>query len=224
MVDPWAGVPAAFTADEAERYAAAGYARSPEPGTRPVLLVIDVTYEFCGRNPAGSASGRAAGPAAWEAIGRIARLVQAARGAGVPVIYSRNAPRRHPVEQGGWRHTTGGQGPAEGLDIVAEVAPQEGDLVVDKTKPSPFFGTPLASWLLDLGADTVFVTGISTSGCVRAAVTDAFSYNLRTFVVADAVADRSRTSHDVGLFEMRQKYAGLVGTDWLVSWLGSAGQ
>jgi maleamate amidohydrolase len=60
------------------------------------------------------------------------------------------------------------------------------DLVVTKTKPSAFFGTPLASVLTYLGADTLIVTGI------------------------ECVADRSLTSHQVNLFDMDMKYADVV--------------
>ncbi|HZD03593.1 MAG TPA: isochorismatase family protein [Longimicrobiales bacterium] len=209
-----------FSESEVATFRRAGYGKTIRAGTRPVLLVVDATYEFCGRRDADAASHpKAGGAAAWDAIDRLASLVPAVRRAGIPVIYSRNAPRIHPVEKGSWGRKTSDQGPAGDLEIVAEIAPAATDLVVEKTKPSAFFATPLASWLLELGADTVLVTGGTTSGCVRATVTDAFSWNLRPFVVVDAVFDRSPTSHDVNLFEMEQKYAGLVETPQLLEWL-----
>ena len=84
---------------------------------------------------------------------------------------------------------------------------QEGELVLAKEKPSAFFGTPLASHLVALGADSLIVCGTTTSGCVRSTVVDAFSYNYRVTVVEDATFDRSATVHDVNLFDMDQKYA-----------------
>lgn len=212
-----------FGEDEIRAFRSSGYGRIPQPGEVPVIIVVDVTYEFCGRARPGattlSSSPKSAGDSAWYAIDKLKGLLPAARSAGVPVIYTMNERRTHPVEVGGWSRKTSPQsGPAD-LEIVAEIAPEEGDLVVRKTKPSAFFGTPLASWLTEIGADTVFVAGTTTSGCVRATVTDAFSHNLRTLVVTDSVFDRSRTSHEVNLFEMQQKYAGLVETEPLVHWL-----
>src|SRR5436305_14650382 len=75
-----------------------------------------------------------------------------------------------------------------------------------------FFGTPLASYLIDLRVDTLVVTGCTTSGCVRGSVVDAFSYNFRVSVPSDAVYDRSQVSHAVNLFDMAEKYADVMTT------------
>ncbi len=82
--------------------------------------------------------------------------------------------------------------------------------MVTKSKPSAFFGTPLASMLTYLGVDTLVVTGMVTSGCVRATVVDAFSHNYRVVVPIECVADRSATSHQVNLFDMDMKYADVL--------------
>ena len=94
-----------------------------------------------------------------------------------------------------------------GYDFVAEIAPQPGDVLIPKKHPSAFFATPLASHLIDLQADTLVVTGCTTSGCVRGSVVDAFAFNFRVLVAEDAVYDRSRVSHAVNLFDMSEKYA-----------------
>jgi maleamate amidohydrolase len=94
--------------------------------------------------------------------------------------------------------------------IVEKIAPQDGDFVISKKKPSAFFGTPLASYLVDLGVDQLIVAGCVTSGCVRATVFDAFSYNFRVAVVEEATFDRIPLSHEVALFEMDAKYADVV--------------
>ena len=91
------------------------------------------------------------------------------------------------------------------------MAPREGDVLLPKKHPSAFFATPLVSHLIDFAADTLVVTGCTTSGCVRSSVVDAFAYNFRVLVAEDAVYDRSRVSHAVNLFDMAAKYAD-VGT------------
>jgi nicotinamidase-related amidase len=58
---------------------------------------------------------------------------------------------------------------------VAEIAPQDGDLVIVKPKVGACFGTLLAFWLITMCADTVLVTGLLTSGCARPIVVDAAS-------------------------------------------------
>jgi maleamate amidohydrolase len=94
--------------------------------------------------------------------------------------------------------------------IVPELAPRPGELIVRKTQPSAFFGTGLAGWLVRQGVDTVVVTGCTTSGCVRASVVDALSYNFRPVVARDGVGDRSLAAHEANLFDMEQKYADLM--------------
>ena len=97
--------------------------------------------------------------------------------------------------------------PEKGYEFPAEIAPREGDVLLPKKHPSAFFATPLASHLIDLQADTLVVTGCTTSGCVRGSVVDAFAFNFRSLVPHDAVYDRSATSHAVNLFDMASKYA-----------------
>lgn len=82
--------------------------------------------------------------------------------------------------------------------------------MVCKAKPSAFFGTPLLSVLIDLGVDSLVVCGGTTSGCVRATVVDAFSYNLAVAVAAEATFDRIEASHWMSLYDLNLKYAEVV--------------
>lgn len=209
-----------FTDEEISRYEAGGYGQVLEPGDKLAVVVVDATYEFCGRPaPSPSEEWKSPDSSARKAIDNLVLILEAARGAGIPIIYSKNQARIHPAQQGSWAWKTLAQATGDDLEIVREVAPQPGDLVVEKTKPSAFFGTALASYITSLGVDTLLITGSTTSGCVRATVVDAFSNNLRAFVVVDCVFDRSRTSHEVNLFEMQQKYAGLVEAKPLIRWM-----
>ena len=77
-------------------------------------------------------------------------------------------------------------------------------------KPSVFLGTPLLSFLVLLGADSLIVAGTTTSGCVRATVVDAFSNNYRVAIVEEGCFDRSQASHALSLCDMNAKYADVV--------------
>lgn len=224
-IDPLELASGVFADGELETYRSAGYGRAAVPGIRPALLIVDVTYAFTGDRSGGTDYALACGPPAWEAIDRMTELVRAARQSQIPVIYSRNQPRTTVAEAGGWSAKLDrGPEPPRAHEIVDELAPEPGELVITKSKPSAFFSTPLASWLVQLGVDTVLVGGGSTSGCVRATVVDAFSWNFNPFVIAEATFDRSPTSHQVNLFEMNQKYATVVGVEQARDYLGAVQQ
>jgi maleamate amidohydrolase len=100
-----------------------------------------------------------------------------------------------------------------GSAIVPELAPAAGELVVRKTAPSGFFGTPLAGWFTQRGVRTLMVAGSTTSGCVRASVVDAMCHGFRPVVVSDCVGDRALAPHEANLFDMEQKYAAVMDRD-----------
>jgi maleamate amidohydrolase len=93
---------------------------------------------------------------------------------------------------------------------VPELAPRPGELVLEKRFPSGFYGTSLHSYLTACQADTVIVTGNSTSGCVRATAVDAVSAGFRVIVPRQCVADRVPLSHLVNLFDIDAKYGDVM--------------
>lgn len=97
--------------------------------------------------------------------------------------------------------------------IVPQLQPGTGELVLRKIHPSAFFGTSLASWLAQRGVQTLMIAGCTTSGCVRASVVDAMCHGFRPLVVTDCVGDRSLPAHEANLFDMNQKYATLMPRD-----------
>lgn len=195
---------------------AAGYRGSVGLGTSVALLVVDATYAFCGDAPmpileAVAHRRHACGEQAWQAVEVMAGLVATARGNGVPVIYTKPGFTGRASERGLWDEKNARRDDDEyGSRIVAELTPEPDDLVIVKEGPSGFFGTGLLSRLMKMRVDSLLVCGGTTSGCVRATVVDAFSYNLRTSVVADATFDRVPASHWMSLFDMRLKYADLL--------------
>ncbi len=209
---------------------AAGFGADSGLGDRPVLLVIDVSYAFCGdkREPILDSVKRwklSCGEAAWDALPVIRRLIDAAREKRVPVIYTTGYARDDKWDRGSWtwknpRGEGSQKAPVEppstnrdGNDIMDEIAPGPQDIVVWKQKPSGFHEAPLQSYLQLLKADSLIVAGTTTSGCVRATTVDAFSNNYRVAVVEDACFDRADISHAVSLLDLHAKYADVVSCD-----------
>ncbi len=93
---------------------------------------------------------------------------------------------------------------------ACKLTARPGDLVIGKTCPSSFNGTPLLHYLRQTGADTVIVCGESTSGCVRAAVLDAQALRYKVGIVGECCFDRTQASHWINLFDMHQKYGEVI--------------
>jgi nicotinamidase-related amidase len=207
---PWSDY---VTEEEERRYLAAGFGREGGMGQRPALLIIDVQYRTIGTREAPFWDSieefkTSCGDAGWQAVRHIAPLLERFRKLHLPVIYPHVAPKQS-FDKG----RLAAKVPelmsiaSQGYAFVEEVAPRDDDVLLPKKHPSAFFGTPLASYLIDLGCDGVVVTGCTTSGCVRSSVVDAFSYNFRVTVPEECVYDRSPAAHAVNLFDMAYKYA-----------------
>lgn len=202
-----------------------GFGADQGLGVRPALLVIDATLKFMG-TPGLSLHQSieqwplSCGPYAWSAVPGISRTLALFRERGFPVFYTIGEDRADALSQGRWHgknarivQTT--EEEAKVNQIVSELAPAAGDVVIRKIKPSAFFGTPLASYLNELKIDSLVVTGCTTSGCVRATVVDAFSLNYRVVIPSDAVFDRFELSHEVSLFDLSLKYADVLSSQLL---------
>lgn len=201
---------------------AANYARAYNTrvgfGTRPALILID----FCEGYFDPSCDLYAG---VEDALASALRVREVARAASVPVIltnvvyqaggrdggrfFEKAAPLRNFVSgnpMGGW---------------PAGLEPHEDELVVSKQYPSAFFATSLASTLTAMGIDSVLLTGLTTSGCVRASCVDAMSHGFRTAVIADACGDRHPAPHEANLFDMNAKYADVVSEAEATAFLAS---
>lgn len=217
---PWHGI---IPEEDERRYDAAGFGRKSSLGKRPALLIIDVQYRTIGTKPQPfwesiKEFSTSCGDTGWHAMANIRRLLDYFRERDWPVMYPYVAPKEA-FDVGRLAEKV----PAlmtiasKGYEFPTEIAPSAKDVLLPKKHPSAFFGTPLASYLIDKGADSVVVTGCTTSGCVRGSVVDAFAYNFRVMVPHDAVYDRSQTAHAVNLFDMASKYANVMSTDETLS-------
>lgn len=201
-------------------------------GERPAVVVIDVQNYMVGREEGGDPDEYpyAAPQVAWPAVRQIESILSVARRAGAPVIFSRFAVDRAADDAGLFQAKIDAPDSENvyfegtlGSQIVEAIAPLPGDLVFTKKKPSAFFGTPLLPYLIDRRIDTLIVTGGSTCNCVRATVFDAFSYNFRTIVPAEAVFDRMPISQEINLFDMHRCSADVVAADEVLAYLTRIG-
>lgn len=188
------------------------------PGARPVVLSVDLMHAYTDpESPLCLGS--------LEPVHAAARVIDCARAHGVPVVHTRVEYARDGVDAGHFATKVGalrllfGGGPMS--EIVAEVAPVPGELVVTKQYASGFFGTSLASTLRAQGTDTVVVVGVSTSGCVRATAVDALQHGFVPVVVREAVGDRDAAAHESNLRDLQVKYAEVLGEDAVTAYLRS---
>jgi maleamate amidohydrolase len=204
-------------------------------GRRPALLLIDCQYYMTGLRgaPDNAEKYPLACPTGFAACDQMRRVLEAARAARVPVFFTRFVVDPVADDVGVFHRKIGaGVGRGEnlyfagthGAEIVEELRPLPGEIVLDKKKKSAFFGTPLLSLLIDRGVDTCIVVGGSTSNCVRATVVDCEQYNFRCLVPEEAVFDRVPITHRVNLFDMDRSYADVVPTEEVLAYLhGVAG-
>ena len=187
-------------------------------GEHPALVIIDNVYGVVGDKPLPILESVKTWPLScglegWEAIYKTQELLTVARSNRIPVVYTCGLGD-FTSPWGVFRSDTVRRPPTElrelGSQIVKELSPETGELVIRKAAPSAFFGTPLVAHLIHLGVDTVIACGNTTSGCVRASVIDGSSLRFRMGVVEECTFDRTEASHAVNLFDMDQKYADVL--------------
>ena len=96
------------------------------------------------------------------------------------------------------------------VQVDAALAPRAEEPVIEKQGASAFFGTDLHQRLQAAGADSLVVTGLTTSGCVRATAVDGLQYDYPVVVPREAVGDRDAAAHEANLFDLDAKYADVV--------------
>jgi maleamate amidohydrolase len=197
-----------------EIYRLQGFGGTVGIGLRPALCIVDFVNGFV--DPA-LFGGGSIGAAVAQSRG----LLAAARQRGLPVAFSRVVYAEDGSDDCAFVRKVPALArlteTAPASQIVPELAPLPGEKILRKTQPSAFFGTGYADWLRQRGADTVLVTGCTTSGCIRATVVDAMSHDFRTIVVRDCIGDRSLAAHDANLFDMEQKYADIMERDVVIA-------
>jgi maleamate amidohydrolase len=187
-------------------------------GDRPALLIVDMQHDSIDEDAPTTCA-----PMAQERLPTVVRLLEAAREARIPVIFTQGVVAADLSDVGLWKGPHGrGEVQIEGtpgVEIVSELQPRPEEPIVRKRRPSAFFGTGLEDLLGELDVDTLIVAGSSMSGCVRATVVDAFSRDLRTIVVDDCVIDRSPAALEASLIDVDAKYADAVSHHEVIEYL-----
>ena len=188
-------------------YQNAGFGHALQFGKRPALLVVDFVRAYI---EPGSPLYAGCEPAFESAK----RVLGAARAAHIPIIFTGVEYEPGGANGGIFYRKVGALKVFEKGSRLGEycdgMLPQAGEQLLIKQYASAFFGTPLAATLTSQGVDTVIITGVSTSGCVRATALDACQHGFIPFVVRDAVGDRDPRPHEASLFDLQAKYAEVV--------------
>lgn len=182
-------------------------------GEKVGVLIVDMTDAFVtDEYPTGRAD---TGQAAVDAN---KKLLETARDIGLPVFYTTGTDSEmYPPDYQGTTKSACDVKPEsererwdEGNVIAEPLAPEDGNVVIQKPRASAFFDTHLANLMHYYDIDTVILTGMTTSGCVRASAVDGHSSNFRMIIPHECTADRSIVSHKISLFDMDMKYADVL--------------
>ena len=199
-------------------YARAGYHASQVWGRRPALILIDFAHAYY--DPAAPLFG---GEGCRSALASALRLREVARACGVPTILTEVKYRKGGANGGVFFRKAPPLScfvEGERTQVFADgLTPHADEFVVTKQYPSSFFGTSLAASLTAAGVDTLVITGLTTSGCVRATCVDSMSNGFVTLVVREGVGDRDPRPHEANLYDMSAKYADVVSEAATVEYL-----
>ncbi len=180
---------------------------------RAALIIIDMQRDFLEPGGFGAALGNDVS-LLRAAVAPCQAVLAAARGAGLPVIHTREGHRpdlsdapRLKVERGDPALRIGAPGPMgrilvrgePGHDIIAELYPKEGEPVIDKPGKGAFYQTDLDLMLRNRGIDTLLVCGVTTEVCVNTTVREANDRGYRCIVLADCCASYFPEFHKIGL-------------------------
>ena len=203
-------------ADLGADYQQAGFGGSLAFGKRPALVIVDFVRAYI-------EPGSPLYAGCESAFESAKRVLAAARKAGIPVIFTGVEYEPGGVNGGIFYRKVGALKVFDRGSRLGEycngLEPRPGEWLLLKQYASAFFGTTLAPTLTAQGVDTLIITGVSTSGCVRATALDACQHGFIPFVVRDAVGDRDPRPHEANLFDLQQKYAEVVGEAVIVAHL-----
>ena len=175
-------------------------------GKHPALLVVDIINSFTDPDcPLGSEAG--------DVVEANRQLLHVFREKQLPVVFTTVV--YHDESQA---RVFRDRIPA--LDILEpgthwvvvdpRLKPRSDELVIEKQWASGFFKTRLDEYLKEQGVDSLVITGLTTSGCVRATAVDGLQHDYKVVIPAQAVGDRNQDAHRANLFDLNAKYADVL--------------
>jgi maleamate amidohydrolase len=189
-------------------------------GRRPALIVVDMTLGFTDPES----------PLACdleEPVANIQNLLEAARRAEIPVVFTTIAYRESDELTAAFIDKVPAlltlEAGSRWGEIDPSIAPREPEPVRNKLFAAAFYGTGLPSLLAAAGVDTLIVAGASTSGCVRATAVDALQYGYRPVVPRESVGDHNEQAHEANLYDIDAKYGDVVPTEEVLEYLERVG-
>lgn len=212
-------------AESTKLYQERGFQRRVGFGKKPALVNVDLANAWT----------RPGNPFTCEHIDDqiipgVQRLLAACRESGHPVIHVTTCyqvtDRQNPhTDMGLWHNKIP-------VDVVAQsdenlwaidsrIAPIEGEQVLVKKRASSFHGTYLAGFLRAAGVDTILVTGVTASACVRTTLCDGLAEGFRTIAVRECIGDRVPGAVEWNLFDIDAKFADVESVDRCVDYLQS---
>jgi nicotinamidase-related amidase len=175
-------------------------------GNRPALLIVDIINSFTDPDcPLGSESG--------DVVEANRQLLHAFREKQLPVVFTTvvyhdesqarvfrdRVPALDILEPGTcW------------VEVDPRLRPRSDEPVIEKQWASGFFKTGLEDLLKEQGVDSLVITGLTTSGCVRATAVDGLQHDYKVVIPAEAVGDRNDDAHRANLFDLNAKYADVL--------------
>ena len=184
-------------------------------GQRPALVLVDLINGFTDPHC----------PLGFESDNVVAvneRLLATFRRLGLPVLFTtvvyrsddqapvfrKRLPDLNMLKQG-----------SDWVRIDHRLQPQDSEMVIEKLYASGFYRTEMSTRLHDVGANSLVITGLTTSGCVRATAVDGLQHDFPVFVISDAVGDRNLEAHRANLHDLHAKYADVMDSDELLALL-----
>ena len=210
------------------RYRERGFQRRVGFGKKPALVNVDLANAWT----------RPGNPFTCEhiddqVIPAVQKLLAAFRKQGLPVVHVTTCyqvtDRSNPhTDMGLWHNKI----PVEVVneankslwEIDSRIAPIAGEQVLVKKRASAFHGTHLAGFLRAAGVDTVLVTGVTASACVRETVCDALADGFRPIAVKEAIGDRVPGAVLWNLFDIDAKFGDVETTERCLQYLESLGR
>ena len=197
-------------------YKGAGFSGRLGFGRQPALLVIDFAKAYLDKT-----SPLYAG--VEDTLASTCRVLEASRAAGIPCIFTRVVFEQGLFDGGIFYRKVPSLWVFDSTcpfgQLADDLVPEPDELVIPKNYASAFFGTSLAATLTANGIDSVVLTGVTTSGCVRATGVDAMQNGFVPIVVEEAVGDRDERPHRANLFDLGAKYADVVHEDEVIDYL-----